>query len=114
MTQIAQGAYRDNMEKVMPAYSSGTVLTADSQVFSGAGYLMGVVASVSCTDTGDGTLVLYNNTTTAAATKILDVVISSAQSGLESKQYTFASPVKCTTGLLADLTNLKCNIYYRA
>lgn len=114
MTQIAQGVYRDNMEKVMPAYSNGTVLTADSQVFTGAGYLTGIVASVSCLTTGDGTLVLYNNTTTAAATKILDVVISCAQSGLESKQVVFASPVRCSTGLLADLTNLKCNIYYRA
>lgn len=112
MGQINQGNYTKSVEVITPAYSEATVMTSDGQVFTGSGYLHGISMNVVSTGVGNGTIAIYDGTSTADTQKIY-LECDASKEGLASKVLPFTAPLRFSSGMLADVTNAKANIFYR-
>ena len=112
MGQINQGGYVKRVEEIMPAYSQATVTTSDGQIFTGEGYLHGLTVSIVSTGLGNGTIALHDGTSTSAAMKLY-VENDATLEGKGSKVVHYTSPLRFSSGMLADLSNVKASINYR-
>lgn len=112
MGQITQGNYTKSVDEVMPAYSQSQVVSADTQIFTGSGYLHGIAMNAVSTGVGNGTVSIYDGTSTGDTVKVyLECDVS--KEGLASKVLNFTAPLRFSSGMLADVTNAKVNAFYR-
>ena len=111
MGQITQGNYTKSVDEVMPAYSQASVISADTQIFTGSGYLHGIAMNA-VTTASNATVSIYDGTSTADTVKVyLECDVS--KEGLASKVLNFTAPLRFSSGMLADVTNAKVNAFYR-